>query len=326
MFIESPRFPEDISFRSRGGAGFQTNIIKVRSREEERVSRWSTPEHTYDVRYGIKTHAQLVAVRNLHMAARGAAYGFRFKDWKDFTTTADGRDRQTWSDVDPTPEDQEFGTGDGTTTVFQLSKTYSHGTFETVRNITKPTEVSIAIDGVVQASGWSVDLTTGLVTFSTAPALGEKLTWGGRFDVPVRFGDAADESLKAQYEDPDLIDLGEIPLVEISSATDVYERYHHGGGKHHSNVTANVFVQFGDGVVHTIDVQAASLVAQLPTQLSNFEAGWPYFTVSNIGPTHAIELRVGLLGALVATIAAGSSVLVWLGVDTDGTTKKWYAL
>jgi uncharacterized protein (TIGR02217 family) len=59
-----------------------------------------------------------------------------------------------------------------------------------VRTITEPVAatVKVYLDGIQQLPGWSVDTTTGLVTFSTAPALGVEVTAEFEFDVPVRFG------------------------------------------------------------------------------------------------------------------------------------------
>jgi uncharacterized protein (TIGR02217 family) len=47
--------------------------------------------------------------------------------------------------------------------------------------------VKVYLDDVEQLSGWSVDTTTGLVIFSTAPAVGIEVTADFEFDVPVRF-------------------------------------------------------------------------------------------------------------------------------------------
>jgi uncharacterized protein (TIGR02217 family) len=59
-----------------------------------------------------------------------------------------------------------------------------------VRTITEPVAatVKVYLDGIQQLPGWSVDTTTGLVTFSTAPALGVEVTAEFEFDVPVRLG------------------------------------------------------------------------------------------------------------------------------------------
>ncbi len=41
--------------------------------------------------------------------------------------------------------------------------------------------------GVLQSSGWSVDTTTGVLTFLASPAVGVAVTADFEFDVPVRF-------------------------------------------------------------------------------------------------------------------------------------------
>jgi uncharacterized protein (TIGR02217 family) len=47
--------------------------------------------------------------------------------------------------------------------------------------------VKVAVNGVTQNSGWTIDTTTGIITFTSAPASGA-VTAGYEFDVPVRFG------------------------------------------------------------------------------------------------------------------------------------------
>ena len=70
----------------------------------------------------------------------------------------------------------------------------------------------VALDGAEQLNGWSVDTTTGVVTFAAAPASGLAITAGFEFDVPVRFDtDVLDMTL-------DLERLGSItfiPLLEL---------------------------------------------------------------------------------------------------------------
>jgi hypothetical protein len=55
----------------------------------------------------------------------------------------------------------------------------------TPRVITSP--LRIFSDGNEVATGWTVDARTGIVYFTTAPALNKVLTWSGHFDVPVAF-------------------------------------------------------------------------------------------------------------------------------------------
>jgi uncharacterized protein (TIGR02217 family) len=83
-----------------------------------------------------------------------------------------------------------------------------------VRTIAKPIagSVTVALNGTSQASGWSVDTTTGVITFTTAPGLGVAITAGFEFDVPVRFDtDALDVTLDLER----LGSISSIPLLEI---------------------------------------------------------------------------------------------------------------
>ena len=66
--------------------------------------------------------------------------------------------------------------------------------------------------GVEQLSGWSVDTTTGVVTFSAAPGAGVAITAGFEFDVPVRFDtDVLDVTLDLER----LGSITSIPLLEL---------------------------------------------------------------------------------------------------------------
>ena len=110
-------------------------------------------------------------------ARQGRLYGFRFRDFADFKSCAPG--------AEPGPGDQSIGIGDGVTTQFPLVKAYGG----TTRRIAKPVEgtVRVAVDGVEVLEGWSLAVTTGEVTFETAPGEGVEITAGFRFDTPVRF-------------------------------------------------------------------------------------------------------------------------------------------
>ena len=83
-----------------------------------------------------------------------------------------------------------------------------------VRAITKPVAgtVRVALGMVEQMSGWTVDTTTGVVTFTTAPAGGVIVRAGFEFDVPVRFdSDTLDVTLDFER----LGSITSIPLLEI---------------------------------------------------------------------------------------------------------------
>ena len=99
-------------------------------------------------------------------------------------------------------------------TAFQLVKRYASGAQSWTRAIAKPVTgtVRIALAGVEQPSGWSVDTATGVVTFGTAPGAGVAITAGFEFDVPVRFDtDVLDVTLDLER----LGSITSIPLLEL---------------------------------------------------------------------------------------------------------------
>ncbi len=206
MAFHEVRFPHTISRGARGGPERRTQIVELASGDEERNAAWANSRRRYDVSYGIRRADDLAAVVAFFEARNGRLYGFRFKDWSDYRSGLP-------SNV-PSPLDQTIGTGDGTTTAFQLVKHYTSGGQGWTRTITKPVagSVRVALGGVEQASGWSVDTSTGLVTFAAPPGAGVAVTAGFEFDVPVRFdSDTLDVTLDIER----LGSITSIPLVEL---------------------------------------------------------------------------------------------------------------
>ena len=196
-FLETPRFPTDISYGSRGGPGYNTEVIRVDSGHEKRLARWTYPLHEFDVVYGIKDEDEIYDLMEFFHAVSGRLHGFRFKDYADYKSTDDMSNAV--SDTD-----QTLGTGDASTTTFQLIKTYTAGSLSKVRNITKPVSgtVVVSLDDVGQGSGWSVDTTTGIVTFTSAPGAGVVVKAGFEFDIPMRFDT---DRLELSWEDIELL-------------------------------------------------------------------------------------------------------------------------
>jgi uncharacterized protein (TIGR02217 family) len=135
---------------------------------------------------------------------RGRLHGFLWRD---------GIDHSSGGAV-PLPGDQAIGTGDGVKTGFQLLKRYGAAFDPYFRPIRKPVEgsVRVAVAGVERTSGWTVDVTTGVVSFSVAPAVGAAVSAGFLFDVPVRFDT---DRLDIEWSSFDGAEAPNIPLVEI---------------------------------------------------------------------------------------------------------------
>lgn len=205
QFIETPRFPASISYGSRGGPRYKTTISESHSGKEQRNVNWSLPRHEYDASFAVKTQEELYIVTNFFHISQGMAYGFRYKDWLDYKSgSPDSEVRST---------DVQIAIGDGSTKSFQLKKFYVVGTYGRERVITKPVPgtVVISLNGASSSSGWTVNTSTGVITFATAPANDTVIGAGFEFDVPVRFDI---DMLPMRIEDFDSVGAT-IPLLEL---------------------------------------------------------------------------------------------------------------
>jgi len=165
MFNET-RLLDKVAYGSEFGQEFNTRIIKLRSGHDRRNINWAAPLGRFSVIYTALLEEDHELVYNAHMASFGSAIGFRFKNFRDYEAM-----------------NQVIGVGTGAVQILQLTKTYSFGPLDLVRNITKPVSATVYADGTEISS--SLDTTTGLVTITAE--LAADITWSGEFDVPVIF-------------------------------------------------------------------------------------------------------------------------------------------
>ena len=206
MAFHEVRFPDNISRGARGGPERRTQIVEMASGDEERNGSWADSRRRYDASYGIRKADDLAAVIAFFEARRGRLYGFRWKDWADYKSGLPSASTAT--------TDQLIGTGTGGATSFQLVKLYTSGAQTWTRTITKPVAgtVALALNGVPQITGWTVNTITGVLTFASAPAASVAITAGFEFDVPVRFDtDTLDVTLDFER----LGSITSIPLIEV---------------------------------------------------------------------------------------------------------------
>jgi uncharacterized protein (TIGR02217 family) len=205
MTFHEVRFPTSLSLGSGGGPERRTEIVTLVNGFEERNSPWSESRRRYDAGLGMRSMDDVAGLIAFFEARRGQLFGFRWKDWADFTSGLPS------SGV--TADDQVLGQGDGARTEYDLVKRYVSGAQSHERRIAKPVSgtVRVAVGGVEQAEGqdWTVDPATGRVSFAVAPGGGQVVTAGFEFDVPVRF-------------DTDRLDIscagfaaGEVPSVPV---------------------------------------------------------------------------------------------------------------
>lgn len=178
---------------------YSTAVVQRRSGRTKKNEEWSSPLYQYQI--GLKNRSaaltrQLYAFFNA--VARGRAHGFRFRDWNPGEAVCD-------NDI--------LGTGDGAETVFQLNKYYASGSSGFARIVTKPVpgSTTCTIDGTT-TTAFTVDTTTGLITFTSPPGNGLIVRASCVFDVPVEF---ASDSLDIEStESDDAFSWQNIKLVE----------------------------------------------------------------------------------------------------------------
>jgi uncharacterized protein (TIGR02217 family) len=177
-FFETPRFPDDISYNSVVTTSYKTEIIDMSGGAESRLIKWADARRSYNAAFGVRTLTQLETLIAFFHSCYGRAHGFRFRDPIDNRSSANA--------ADVTAVDQILAAVGASTTQYQLRKRYNSGA-TVYRDIKKPVagKTIVAIDGVTQSSGWTIDTTTGIVTFSVAPT--GVVTAGFEFDVPCRF-------------------------------------------------------------------------------------------------------------------------------------------
>lgn len=205
MAFHDVRFPTSISFNSTGGPERRTEVVALVSGHEERNTPWAHSRRRYNAGLGVRSLNDVHTLIAFFEARQGRLHGFRWKDWADFRS---GAPLSTTS-----PADQVIGTGTGSLKTFALRKTYSSGPHAYTRPIAKPVAGTVlcAVNGSViePGTGFTVDVTTGLVTFATAPAVDAIVTAGFEFDVPARFDTDFLEINLAAFQ------AGEVPRVPI---------------------------------------------------------------------------------------------------------------
>ena len=318
MAFDEVRFPVGISKGAVGGPGHDTAVVGLPiTGAEERASRRDGAKRFYDATMEVKSTEAVAEVMSFVLARAGSARGFRWKDFHDFTSASDHRSTHNF-------DDQVIGAGDGITTEFQLRKVYSDGLRQVVRLIEKPVlgTVRIALDGSEAMSGWTVNTTDGIVTFTSPPSVGVEITAGFEFDVPVRFDDSIDKWMRFRIMDASNNSVPQILVQELLNEEPVDDEFFYGGGTAWTPMTGDITITTLNGRSITVSPNAAGLKLQLPDP-TNLALGGPRFFLINLSATDTVAIR-DEGGGPVATLGTKSTliaVLAW-----DGAAKFWICL
>jgi uncharacterized protein (TIGR02217 family) len=208
MIFHEVRFPPSLSFGSVGGPERRTEVVTLANGYEERNTPWAQSRRRYDAGVSMRSLDDVETLIAFFEARRGQLHAFRWKDWADYKSGLPSKEASS--------EDQLIAWGDGETTAFQLIKTYKSGGHEYVRPIQKPVLGTVKLglqgDPLVETIHYTVDTTTGIVTFADAPAKGADITAGFEFDVPVRFDTDRIQTSVASFQAGD---VPSVPVVEV---------------------------------------------------------------------------------------------------------------
>lgn len=171
MFVDT-LFPEKYAYGATASDDWLTEIVQTLNNREYRNAPNAHPRRYWDLSHLGRTQAEKEDIHRIFMAVRGQKHSFPFKDFADFQCPRNA-----------------IGTGDGTTTQFQLVKRYTFGSETYVRPVTKPVLESVVVwvAGVQQASGYTVSRQTGVVSFTNPPAGAALVEASFEYHVPVRF-------------------------------------------------------------------------------------------------------------------------------------------
>jgi uncharacterized protein (TIGR02217 family) len=194
-FIETPRFPDEVSYGFSGGPTYVTEVLILASGFEQRNALWSQGRCKYDAAHGLKTQAQLDELIAFFRSVKGRTHGFRVKDWNDYTAVQSAGILTLVSSG-----------------VYSMQKRYVTGALSEDRRITKPVSLVAVYDNTVlmTAGAYTVTYSLGIVGV-TSGGTGGPYTWSGTFDVPCRF---ETDEMRASIDLLNHYTWGQIPIWE----------------------------------------------------------------------------------------------------------------
>lgn len=317
MTFHDIEFSRAISYRSQVGEEGSALVVELESRAEQRVDRDGQTRIVCNLAYGVKTPAQLALALDFKRCRGHRAHTWRLLNVFDYSTNAANTFSNFATDLS-TAIDEELGVGDGSTTQFQLVKRFVSGAQTSMVNIEKPIAgtVKVAIDGVVQSSGFSVNTSTGVVTFTTAPTNGEVVSAGCLYNYEARFANDLVTASVSSFRIGDIV--GGLEVVSVFGSSIIDDDIYRGGGSTIS-LTADTELtpQHGRVVRVTPDASGRALILPDPTR---WALGGPYWKLRNTSGSYTF--MIDHAGSTLATIATSAHCEVWLA-DAGGGVPVW---
>lgn len=218
LFIDEPVTYAVLGLPCHVAPKFSTRITAVKSGDENRNRNWKTPLREFTFPDLAAEVIDYQALEDHWLVMGGPEASWPLRNPIEFASVpVDENDQEP----ETSGLDQPLGDGDGLTSTFQLAKQRTVGS---ARVFTQPIylpvldTIEVLMNGLLPAAvpgGFpyfgpyaisSISRPGGIVTFDKPVASGLHLTWGGLFDVEVRY--ASDDAL-----------AGIIHSIETSGAT-----------------------------------------------------------------------------------------------------------
>lgn len=182
MSVDVVQFPLTMA-QLAGGPMFNTDVTVGKSGTESRNANWQDGLWKFNAGYSVKTRADVHTLNTFFLNRRGREKAFLLQSYEDYKIPHSGSTAQS------------IGTGDGSTSTFQIYKRYTDsGSNNYDRIITRPSattsDLVVIKNGVTQThtTHYTYSTTTGIITFVTPPTNGHAITITlAKFYVPVRF-------------------------------------------------------------------------------------------------------------------------------------------
>lgn len=204
----------------------KTKIVTVANGSSTREQIWSQSKSIVQIPKAVRKYDDMYDLIELFEVMDGPACTWPVRDPVDYATV---RSPNPITPPAISPVDMPMELVPGTTATYQLVKTYSRTygplTRTHSRYIWLPVvdSVRVAVDGVEvlntsSPAAWEVTREGGRVTFASPLAEGQVPTWGGLFDLHVRF--EADDSLAAIVQSWNVNGFADLTLIEEPICTD----------------------------------------------------------------------------------------------------------
>ena len=318
MSFHNTQLDPDISYGAVGGPTYGTTIQTTASGHEYRIARQAQARRKYQFAKELMEPAEWGQLLEFWHARRGHLHGFRMKDWADYSSAADGVGAHAATD-------QVIGTGDGTTTQFQLLKIYDFGGINPYTEaITLPVAGTVlAKVGATITTAFTISNPGGVITFATAPANGLTITAGYQYDRAVRF-DTSNEWYSQRLTQGYLGSWQTIECIELLGEVELPELWYPGGVRK-QDASQDVVLTY-DYEMWDLRVQTGgggpTITAWLPAP-DRVPGGPRIFTIfCTTGSTNSVVVKDDA-GNTVVTITAGNAKRIAL--SRAGSNYVWLA-